>query len=81
VRSLISLRTARTFGQQGRPPIVHLTPHTFALILALCGVDPRRAMYLLGHTDARFTLRLYQQVLDAAPGSLDVLAHEPPHGG
>jgi hypothetical protein len=30
-------------------------------------------MYLLGHTDARFTLRVYQQVLDAAPGSLDVL--------
>jgi hypothetical protein len=35
--------------------------------------DPRRAVYLLVHTDARFTLRVYQQVLDAAPGSLDVL--------
>jgi hypothetical protein len=30
-------------------------------------------MYLLGHTDSRFTLRVYQQVLDAAPGSVDVL--------
>ena len=63
--------------EQGRPPIAHLTPHTFrrtfASILALCRVDPRRAMYLLGHTDSRFTLRVYQQVLDAAPGSLDTL--------
>lgn len=62
---------------QGRPPIGHLTPHTFrrtfASILALCRVDPRRAMYLLGHTDSRFTLRVYQQVLDATPGSLELV--------
>lgn len=49
-------------------PIGHLTPHslrrTFASILAEVGVQPRRAMYLLGHTDAKFTMRVYQQVLD-----------------
>jgi integrase len=49
-------------------PIEHLTPHTlrrtFASVLAELGVAPRRAMYLLGHTDAKFTMRVYQQVLD-----------------
>jgi integrase len=73
----VHARANELLEQQGRPPIAHLTPHTFrrtfASILALCRVDPRRAMYLLGHTDSRFTLRVYQQVLDAAPGSLDVL--------
>jgi integrase len=49
-------------------PIGHLTPHTlrrtFASLLAEVGVSPRRAMYLLGHTDPKFTMRVYQQVLD-----------------
>jgi hypothetical protein len=27
-------------------------------------VPPRRAMYLLGHTDPTLTMRVYQQVLD-----------------
>jgi integrase len=49
-------------------PIEHLTPHslrrTFASLLAELGVAPRRAMYLLGHTDAKFTMRVYQHVLD-----------------
>ena len=67
----VHVKANELLEQQGRPPIVHLTPHTFrrtfASILALCRVDPRRAMYLLGHTDSRFTLRVYQQVLDAAP--------------
>jgi integrase len=61
---------------QGRPPIAHLTPHTlprtFASLLAVCNVPPRRAMYLLGHTDAKFTLSVYQQVLDTGPGSLEL---------
>jgi Phage integrase family len=53
-----------------------MTPHTlrrtFASLLAEIGVSPRRAMYLLGHTDPKFTMRVYQQVLDlggAAPGA------------
>ena len=48
-------------------PIAQLTPHTlrrtFASILAELGVPPRRAMYLLGHRDPKFTMRVYQQVL------------------
>jgi hypothetical protein len=61
---------------QGRPPIAHLTPHTFwrtfASIPALCRVD-RDARCTCSGTDSRFTLRVYQQVLDAAPASLDTL--------
>jgi integrase len=62
---------------QGRPPIAHLTPHTlrrtFASLLAVCNVPPRRAMYLLGHTDAKLTLSVYQQVLDMGPGSVELI--------
>jgi len=51
-----------------RPGIGHLTPHTlrrtFASLLAESGVSPRRAMYLLGHTDPKLTMSVYQQVLD-----------------
>jgi hypothetical protein len=45
-----------------------MTPHTlrrtFTSIVAAANVPPRRAMYLLGDTDAKFTLSVYQQVLD-----------------
>jgi hypothetical protein len=40
---------------------------TFASLLAEVGVAPRRAMYPLGHTDPRFTMRVYEQVFDAGP--------------
>jgi hypothetical protein len=30
-------------------------------------------MYLLGHTDAKLTLSVYQQVLDMGAGSIEVL--------
>jgi hypothetical protein len=42
-------------------------------ILAELGVAPRRAMYLGGHTDPRFTMRVYQQVLDAGPRTVEQL--------
>jgi len=62
---------------RGLPEISHLTPHTlrrtFASILAECGVPPRRAMYLLGHTDSSFTMRVYQQVLDMGGGAVELL--------
>lgn len=49
----------------GRAPIAHLTPHTlrrtFASILAVSNVPPRRAMYLLGHADAKFTMSVYRR--------------------
>jgi hypothetical protein len=54
-----------------------MTPHTlrrtFASILAVCDVSPRRAMYLMGHTDPTLTLGVYQQVLDVSDQALDLL--------
>jgi integrase len=62
---------------EGRGPIAHMTPHslrrTFASILAVCDVPPRRAMYLMGHTDPTLTLAVYQQVLDMGKGSTELL--------
>jgi integrase len=61
-------RANELLAAEGRLPIRHLTPHTlrrtFASILAVCNVPPRRAMYLLGHADPTLTLAVYQQVLD-----------------
>ncbi len=58
-------------------PMPNVTPHTlrrtFASILAECGVAPRRAMYLLGHTDAKLTLSVYQQVLDMSGDAVETL--------
>lgn len=54
-----------------------MTPHTlrrtFASILAVSDVPPRRAMYLMGHTDPTLTLAVYQQVLDMGKGSVGLL--------
>jgi hypothetical protein len=54
-----------------------MTPHTlrrtFASHLAEVGVPPRRAMYLLGHTDPTLTMRIYQQVLDMGGWAIDAL--------
>lgn len=61
----------------GAAPIARMTPHTlrrtFASILAVCDVPPRRAMYLMGHTNAALTLEIYQQVLDVGKGTVPVL--------
>jgi integrase len=70
-------RANELLAADGRPPIAHMTPHTlrrtFASILAVCDVPPRRAMYLLGHTDPKLTLAVYQQVLDMGKGSIEIL--------
>ena len=62
---------------EGQLQIAHMTPHTlrrtFASILAVCDVPPRRAMYLMGHTDPTLTLAVYQQVLDMGKGSVGLL--------
>jgi integrase len=64
-------------GSERREPIEHLTPHTlrrtFASILAACDVPPRRAMYLMGHTNPTLTLAVYQQVLDTGKTSIALL--------
>ncbi len=61
-------RANELLAQREQLSIGHMTPHmlrrTFASILAELGVPPRRAMYLLGHTDPTLTMRVYQQVLD-----------------
>ncbi len=81
VRSRI-INPARTRANEqlaadGSLQIAHMTPHalrrTFASILAVCDVPPRRAMYLMGHTDATLTLAVYQQVLDVGKGSVGLL--------
>jgi integrase len=57
--------------------IAHCTPHTlrrtFASILAQVNLPPRRAMYLLGHTDPTLTMRVYQQVIDMGDGGVQML--------
>jgi integrase len=73
----VRARANELLAKDGRLPIAHMTPHTlrrtFASILAATNVPPRRAMYLLGHTDAKLTLSVYQQVLDVGEGSIEVL--------
>jgi hypothetical protein len=71
-------RANELLAERAQPLIGHVTPHalrrTFASILAEVGVPPRRAMYLLGHTDPTLTMRVYQHVLDmggAAVGQLE----------
>lgn len=63
--------------ERGYRRIGHMTPHTlcrtFASLLAEVGVPPRRAMYLIGHTDPTLTMRVYQQVLDMGGGARDAL--------
>lgn len=41
----------------------HKLRHTFASILAACGVDIRTIMYLIGHTDPKFTMRVYAHMM------------------
>lgn len=63
--------------QRGQTPMPRVTPHTlrrtFASILAECDVPARRAMYLLGHRDAKLTLSVYQQVLDMGGDAVETL--------
>lgn len=58
-------RADELLERRGERPIAHLTPHTlrrtFASLLAEVGISPRRAMYLLGHSDPKFTMRVNQQ--------------------
>jgi integrase len=70
-------RANELLAEREQPAIGHMTPHTlrrtFASILAEVGVPPRRAMYLLGHTDPTLTMRVYQQVLDMGGAAVDTL--------
>jgi integrase len=73
----VHVRANELLGAQELPPIAHLTPHTlrrtFASILGVCRVDTRRAVALMGHTDARMTLGVYAQLLKLGPGNVELL--------
>src|SRR3954470_5203519 len=77
ILALVRARADELLAKDGRLPIAHMPPHTlrrtFASVLAATNVPPPRAMYLLGHTDAKLTLSVYQQVLDVGAGSIEVL--------
>ncbi|MCW2995251.1 MAG: integrase family protein [Conexibacter sp.] len=45
----------------------HKLRHTFASILVACGEDPASVMAQLGHTDPRFTLRVYTHLMRRDP--------------
>lgn len=73
----IRKRANELLEADGQLQIAHMTPHTlrrtFASLLAVCDVPPRRAMYLMGHTDPSLTLAVYQQVLDLGKGSVGLI--------
>jgi integrase len=69
----VLVETDRVLLAAGHPPLPgRITPHklrhAFASILMGCGEDPTWVMAQLGHTDPRFTLRVYAHPLvgDAA---------------
>ena len=70
-------RANRLLAARGQREIARCTPHTlrrtFASILAELNLPPRRAMYLIGHTDPTLTMRVYQQVIDMGEGGLQTL--------
>jgi integrase len=45
----------------------HKLRHTFASVLVACGEDPASVMAQLGHTDPKFTLRVYTHVMRRDP--------------
>jgi integrase len=45
----------------------HKLRHTFASILVACGEDPASVMNQLGHTDPRFTLKVYTHMMRRDP--------------
>lgn len=45
----------------------HKLRHTFASTLIACGEDPASVMAQLGHTDPKFTLRVYTHMMRRGP--------------
>jgi len=45
----------------------HKLRHTFASTLIACGEDPASVMAQLGHTDPKFTLRVYTHMMRRSP--------------
>jgi integrase len=62
------IRADELLGERDQHPLPHgVTPHklrhTFASILIALGRDPRYVMEQLGHTDPKFTLRIYAHAM------------------
>jgi integrase len=57
------LLTGRDHSPLPKGLTAHKLRHTFASVLVACGEDPASVMAQLGHTDARFTLRVYAHVM------------------
>jgi integrase len=76
-------RADELLHKRGQTPLPKgLTPHklrhTFASILVACGEDPASVMAQLGHTDPKFTLRVYTHVMRRDPAErqrLKALVH------
>jgi integrase len=65
-------RADQLLAERRQPPLpAGLTPHklrhTFASILVACGEDPASVMAQLGHTDPKFTLRVYTHLMRRDP--------------
>lgn len=65
-------RADQLLATRGQPPLpAGITPHklrhTFASLLVACGEDPASVMAQLGHTDPKFTLRVYAHVMRRDP--------------
>lgn len=61
---LLAARNKQPLPRGVRP---HKMRHTFASILVACGVDPASVMHQLGHTDPKFTLRVYAHMMRRDP--------------
>lgn len=61
---LLAARRKQPLPRGVRP---HKLRHTFASILVACGVDPASVMHQLGHTDPKFTLRVYAHTMRRDP--------------
>jgi integrase len=65
-------RADQLLGERGHVPLplgvtTHKLRHTFASILIACGEDPASVMAQLGHTDPKFTLRVYTHMMRRGP--------------
>lgn len=65
-------RADQLLEERGQTPLPHgVTPHklrhTFASILIATGEDPASVMAQLGHTDPKFTLRVYAHIMRRGP--------------
>lgn len=68
----VLVRADELLAARGQTPLPlgvtsHKLRHTFASILVACGEDPTSVMAQLGHTDPKFTLRVYTHLMRRNP--------------